>query len=276
MPVKRLLVLIAICCSLTANCRLVSAQTIYNPNAAAQNNLNASSDPLAANDASQGYAVGSLWQNSFTSRVWIARSVAAAAAVWTMLELADHPGYIVGNWYLQPGVGPLSAGSVPGTGSIRLYPAYLKERVTINSLGLRVTTLSAAGNVQAAIYANDAVAGKPTGAALAATASMSTGSAASVNSAVSIQLDPGIYWWASNCDNGVAIFDAISSTNAQAATLIGSATQGNVANAAGGSLTGYSVAQTFGTWPNLTSGSFTEVSGSSSIPVVQFKVGSVP
>lgn len=241
-----------------------------------QSNLNTSTDPTAANDNTQGYLVGSIWQNSSTGRIWIARSVATNNAVWTLLELSDHPGYITGNWYLPAGIQAASAGSAPGAGSIRLYPAYIKERITLGALGLRVTTVGAAGNIQAAIYANNFSTGRPTGAALVTTASMSTASAASINAAASVQLEPGFYWFASNCDNGTAIFDSVPSTSTNTAIILGTATQSNSLAAAGGVLNGVSVAQTFGTWPNLTASTFTEVVGSSSIPLIQFSVTSVP
>lgn len=244
------------------------------PSGVAQNNLTASGSPSASNDQTQGYAVGSLWQNSSTGQIWVARSVATSAAVWTALELSDHPGYIVGNWYLQYSIGMLSSASAPGASSIHLYPAYIKERITLSSLGVRVSTLSASGNIQAAIYANNPATMRPTGNALASTASMSTSSLANVNSSVSVQLEPGLYWWATNCDNGTAIFTSISSGNYAIGGLIGSATQGNILFN-GSALTGVTVSQTFGTWPSLTAATFTETTATA-MPVVQFLIGSVP
>lgn len=240
-----------------------------------QANLNSAVDPGSSNDSSQGYGVGSLWQNSNTGRVFIARSVALGAAVWALVGQASHPGYIVGNWYTQLEATITSSGGAPGAGSIRLYPAFLKERVTINALGIRVNTLSAGGNVQAAIYATNSATGKPTGTPLVSTTSMSTAAAGNVNATVSVQLEPGMYWWASNCDNGTAVFESLSNGGPMMSALIGSTTQSSVLQSGGG-LNGLSVAQTFGTWPDLTSGSFAEVIASSTVPIIQFKIGSVP
>jgi hypothetical protein len=245
------------------------------PTGVVQNNPAALVDPTVSNDATQGYSIGSNWQNSTTGRMFVARGVAAGAAVWTNIEFSDHPGYLAGNWYLPVGPAITSGGSAPGSGSIRLYPGYVKERVSISALGVRVSTLSVGGNVQAAIYANNATTQRPTGNALASTASLSTTNSASVNAAVSIQIEPGLYWFATNCDNGTAAFTSFSSGVTSVSAIIGSTTQStNLAN--GNAMVGLSVAQAFGTWPDLTAGSFTEVVGVTSVPLVQFKISSVP
>lgn len=251
------------------------ADGIQNPTAIVQSNLTSATSPTASNDSTQGYAVGSLWQNSATGQIWIARSVAASAAVWTQIELSDHPGYIVGNWYIPAGVSVLTSGSAGGTNNIRMFPAYIKERITINALGVRISTLFSTGNVQAAIYANNPATGRPTGAVLASTASMSTTSAASVNAAVSVQLEPGLYWFATCMDNATSALLAVSNMmGSGAAATIGSATQANVAGV--GSLGGLLVTGTFGTWPSMTSATFSELNNSAGIGVVQFQIGSVP
>ena len=247
------------------------------PSGVVQNNPNSSSDPTASNDQTQGYAVGSIWQNSTTGRIWVARNVSTAAAVWTLLELSDHPGYIVNNWYLPAGITAIASGGNGGTGTLRLVPAYIKERITISNLGVRVTTLSAGGNVQAAIYANNPATGRPTGNALVSTASMSTASVANVSAAASVQLEPGLYWFATCLDNATAVLAAVSSTQAIASTTIGSAiASGGGALTTTAGLTGVNVAGTFGTWPSLTSATFNESAGSAGYGAVVFQVASVP
>lgn len=248
------------------------------PNAApgAQANLNAAVDPTVSNDSTQGYQIGSLWQNATTGRIWMARSVSVGAAVWTLLEFSDHPGYIVSNWYVPVGVQIGNfAGANPGANSIRMLPAFIKERITLNALGVRVATLSAGGNVQAAIYANNPATGRPQGSPLASTASMPTASVASVNAAVSVQLEPGIYWFATCMDNATAtLVTMVNTSTGPLSATIGSATQSN--DLGGGGFTGLSVAGTFGTWPNMTGQTFTELNNSSATGIVQFEVGSVP
>jgi len=238
-------------------------------------NFTATTDPGASNDNTQGYGAGSWWLNTATGVMWRCRSAATSAAVWTAVELSDHPGYIVNNWYLPYALTSFVASIAPGANSIRLFPAFIKHRVTISALGLRVATLSAGGNVQVAIYANNPATGRPTGTALVSTASMSTAAVANVNAAASVQLEPGLYWFATNCDNGTATFAGAAASTVYVGAVIGSATQGNDLLGTQ-TLLGLSVAQTFGTWPDLTSASFTEVLTSGSVPLPQFKVGSVP
>jgi len=50
--------------------------------AAAKNNLNATANPSASNNASQGYAVGSLWRNTTNNRIWICASASQTTATW--------------------------------------------------------------------------------------------------------------------------------------------------------------------------------------------------
>lgn len=189
----------------------------------------------------------------------------------------SFPGYVAGNWYIPSGISIMAAGGAPGTNSVRLFPGYIMQQITLNTLGVRIATTQAAGNVQAAIYANNAATMRPTGAALASTASMSTTTAANVNAAVSLQLGPGFYWFGVCHDNATSSLVGPSNTNGMGPSfLMGSATQGNVVGSSGGSLMGVTFAGTFGTWPDLTAQAFTESGGSSAFGVVQFKVASVP
>lgn len=246
------------------------------PGVSVQSNLIATTAPTVSNDNTQGYAVGSTWQNANTGQVWIARSVATGAAVWTNLELSNFPGYIAGNWYLQTGVYTGATGTNPGIGSIRLYPAYIKQRCTLSNLGIRISA-GAAGNLQAAIYKNNPATGRPTGTALVSTASMSTaGSASNISSAASVQLEPGLYWWATNTDNATSTIISLIATSLNGSEIIGSATQANVLGGASGNFIGVSTPATFGTWGDLTAATFTEVAAALTIPLVQFQVASVP
>jgi hypothetical protein len=187
----------------------------------------------------------------------------------------DHVAYIVGKWYNTAQFGTIAgAPSAPGANNIRLVPFYVRSTITLNSLGLRVQTLSAGGNVQAAIYANNPATNAPTGLPLCSTASMSTAATGSVNSAVSGQLTPGLYWFATNCDNATAAFAAPNVGNCYLGWLLGSATQGTSLSSTQ-SFAGYTVGQTFATWPDLTASSPTEISNPN-VPIGEFKIGSVP
>lgn len=190
--------------------------------------------------------------------------------------LANFIGYVVGNWYLPIGPSFHVSGANGGIGSIRLYPAFIKDTVTLSALGVRISTGSA-GNVQAAIYANNAATGRPTGNPLASTASMATtSSATNVNAAVSVQLTQGLYWFATNIDNTGATLISPGTTAPFVSTVIGSATQSSGLSSGGSVTVGLSTPSTFGTWPDLTAATFTEVVNSATFGAVQIKVGSVP
>jgi len=53
-------------------------------------NLAATTNPGAGNDATQGYAVGSRWINTSADREYVCVDSSAAAAVWRRTDLADH------------------------------------------------------------------------------------------------------------------------------------------------------------------------------------------
>lgn len=185
------------------------------------------------------------------------------------------PSYVAARWYVADGLVRLTTGTAAGANSLSLYIGSIRDTITLNTLGLRITTLSSGGNVQAAIYANNPATMRPTGLSLVNTASMSTTLATSVNAAAAIQLTAGLYWFATNFDNAVAAASSIDQQILRTASLIGSVNQ-NSGFQSTTTLSGLTTAQTFGTWPDLTSAAFTEVTGGNNIPVVQFKVASVP
>lgn len=198
--------------------------------------------------------------------------MARAIAPSDVLPLGPYPAYVSGKWRLASMDQAISGGQAPGANSIRLYPFYVHDSLTIDRLGLCVTTLQAGGNVQAAIYASDATTLNPTGAALVSTASISAAGTGSVEATVSATLQPGIYWAATNCDNATNAFDANGSTSTWMARAIGSATQSACMTTGGGTLSGYTFAQTYGTWPDLTGQTFAELTTSQRIPLIQFRV----
>lgn len=243
---------------------------------AVKNNLGASADPTANDDANSGYAVGSSWFRSDTGDAWRCRSASAGAARWIKMDVADHPGYVAGRWYQmiqgQGGGGTAWASA----GKIAFMPFFLKERVTVSDLGCRINTGAAGGNVQLALYAASAVTKYPTGNALGSTASLTTASAGVVSGSIgSVQLEPGLYWMAANVDNTTVLFQSLTTSTIAGGVTIGSATQGDVANGNSVSALALTLTQAFGTWPDVTSSSFT-ISSNNQNALVHLKVASVP
>ena len=167
------------------------------------------------------------------------------------------PGYLSGSWY-GPDVGlSNTAGVTVAANAIYMTPFILYGDVTITDLGAEITTVVAASNFQLAIYAMDPTTKFPTGPALASTASMSGATATQVSSTLAspVAFGAGMYWAAINSDSAVAI-RTTASTTAFTGGWLGSPTLSEVLTGNSGRYSLLS-AQTFGTWPNLTSATIT-------------------
>lgn len=214
--------------------------------------------PTPTDDSSANFEVGSRWYNSTNSTQYLCQDASPGAAVWVRQDSADFFGYVSGSYYqgLNAVVG---SGAATGNNSIRLHPIIIKERMTLSELATRVTTAESTKVFQMAIYAADSATKLPTGAALGATSSLSAGGTGVMSAALaggSITLNPGLYWVALNTDSTTAVFQAFGGAYTFIATLLGgTASQISAGNAA--SLSYLAIAQTFGTWPNLTGQTFT-------------------
>ena len=200
----------------------------------------------------------------------------ARAALNTMFDdlYNRHPGYIANNFYL-PMNSVVSAGIALTANSIRSTPFFLPQPVTITHLGVRITTAAAAGNLKVAIYANNATTGRPTGAALASTGNIATDSATIISAAIaetSVTLQPGVYWMCAWADNATVVCRAQNTSSGTGPQLIGSATEANINNTSTGSGFTVACAKTYGSWPNMTSESFTEATGTGNA-ILHWKAG---
>ncbi|MCJ2127356.1 hypothetical protein [Methylobacterium sp. E-045] len=239
------------------------------------NNFTAVAPPSVTDDATQGYAVGSIWFMPSTGEMWRARSVTTGAARWVKNDTADHPGYIAGKYYLPFGMGGSVTGAIIAAGLASFGFGSIKQRITISQLGAQVTASSAGGNFQMAVYAHNPLTGMPS-ALIGSTSSATTAGTNLVNAPLSanIQLEPGQYWFALACDNITAAFLGVGGASTAFAATIGSAT-GAITNSSSGQLAALTSPITFGTWP--TDGSqmaFTPNAARS--PMIQFLIASVP
>jgi len=212
--------------------------------------------PTHSDDSSQGYTVNSKWLNSATGIEYICRDATLGAASWVRQDNADFFGYVSGRYY-HGMIAVVSAGSTPGANSIRLHPIVVKERVTISELGARVTTAEVGKSFQLAIYASDPATKLPTGNALGSTANMSAGATGAMTAALgaNVALEPGLYWAAILGDVTSAVFQSFGSNSTNISAFLGGAAS-QVASGATSSIAYLSTAGTFGTWPDLTSATF--------------------
>lgn len=184
-----------------------------------------------------------------------------------------------GRFYPPYNFGIGVASSTPAANIIYAVPFIYPAKFTATNVASRITTLAAGGNYQMAIYADGW--GKPTGNALVTTASVSTASAATNTTAwsSSIQVGPGgtgsgqLGWMCINADNTTLRWLSQAGGTFLPAMV-------GASNAAGVTLTNnnngvLSVAQTFGTWPDLTSASFAD-SLTTLAPFFALQVASVP
>lgn len=187
--------------------------------------------------------------------------------------LYKHPGFISGNWYNPVGQRIFSSAGNPGINTIFFTPFPCPIDVSLQKLGFRVGGTAAVGNIQAAVYASNPLTLKPTGNALVATASMSTAAAnTNINSAAVVTLRANqLYWMAENIDNATAVFLTVSPITSDSGNTIGSSSQVNLGGSLTNNMVGYSFAQTFGTWPDMT-GQTVADSTSTSIPIVQMQI----
>lgn len=196
-----------------------------------------------------------------------AADVTLTAAIAAVLA-GHHPGFVAGRWYCPAVDVAIGAGVALTANRIAFTPFILARSATISDLATRITTVASGGNIQLAIYAADATTKLPSGSALAATGNLSTTSLGAVSADITgsdVTLPPGLYWGAVNADataGATVICAAPGTTIPHLVALIGSTTLGNVVTTAPGSISRY-YAQTFGTWPDMTGQTTTEVANAS-------------
>ena len=181
------------------------------------------------------------------------------------IELYDlsHPGYTAGAWYWEGTDGGVSAGGNPSANTIYAMPTRIHKPVTLQSLGVTVSTPVASSTGILGIYSN--VAGRPA-AKLLETAAISTATAADVSVGASITLQVGWYWLASILSHAPQMNTA-SNQNHVLNQWIGNAGPAPQYNTP----LGLSVAQTYGSLPGTMPAMDYAFSGNP-VPFISFRV----
>lgn len=184
--------------------------------------------------------------------------------------------YEASNWYLtQPG--SFTAGNALTASTIYAVPFYLNTKLTIETLGVRVTTVGSS-NIQLAIYAASTSSGilRPTGSALCSTSNISNGSATTVSSGCNTgSISAGWYFFEVNQNDSTGALLGSISTPGYIGFQVGTATFANLIASNTAGLYGVKASETFGTWPSETSTSWTELTSTTSL-IGAFQVDSVP
>jgi hypothetical protein len=201
------------------------------------------------------------------------------SALKTYLKSIDLPTYIVNKWYPACLRGSVSAGGTTyATNAQYMTPFEIRDTVTIGALGLR-TVVAGSSNVQLAIYASDPLQVDRPGALLGNTGNIANNGAAGFYSGAlgaNVQLTPGIYWAALQCNDTTMTAIIVGNSSEGISWLLGSATGGTAINTNGAQLTGVTVSSTFGTWSSdLHGATFTELT-SARAPLLGLQPASVP
>lgn len=175
-------------------------------------------------------------------------------------------------------VGLVVTGQTPTINTILAGPVTFPIKFTTTNIVCRVQALQAGGLFQLALYADGG--GKPTGNPVATTASISEAATGILTTALSgvVQLGPGGAnmgqkgWLCVNMDT-VGTFRLYAPPVGWSTPAVGGSSAANALSLAPPS--GKQVAQTFGTWPDLTGATFTDIVVNN-IPYVTFDVTSAP
>ena len=185
--------------------------------------------------------------------------------------MGDGVPYVVNNWYasLDPG-GSLPVSHSPFFNRIYLSPFIPRQTITVLNVGADISNAVAASNIQIAIYGSSN-ANLPTGNALSSTGNISAATLGSVTAALgaTVTLEAGkLYWFAVNADTANAnIYGHNSCGLFQMAVGLTTAALGTTAL-----MSTFFIAQTFGTWPDLTAAGFT---AEQACPRFKFQVASI-
>jgi hypothetical protein len=217
----------------------------------------------------------------FTTKANNLSDLASAATARTNLAAAAKrfSTYVSGRYYFCPDIIP-AAGSAQAINTVYCFPFMVYESVTVSELAVRVSTLQAAKNATAAIYANVTATTRP-GTLLAAGNSIATqfdlGTASNQAQALTSNaaLVPGVvYWMAYNSNGSTALVAGIAPSTG--AAFIGGAVADLWNAGQANTVVGVSTPLAYTTtWPDLTAATWTVVSqpvAASIMPNVAFKV----
>jgi hypothetical protein len=192
----------------------------------------------------------------------------------TGITTIPQPAHIVGNFYTAP-VTPV-AGNAVTINIAYCSPIYIGEQLTINDLVVDVTTVGTS-NTQMALY-NSGSWGRPS-TLVGATADIANNGTGVKDTALAsgpFQVGPGTYWLCENTNDSAMKTEVISTTaGGYVPSVIGSSSAIQVVGPPG-VVAGVNVAQTYGTWPTWTSGTSWTYQPNPVVPLIAYKVSSVP
>lgn len=210
--------------------------------------------PTTTDDSTAGYGVGSRWMDTTADILWLCNDATSSAAKWQKLGTASSLSYISGNWY-DLFSDSYTASAASTSAALQLWEFDIPERVTLSQLGIYVSTLGTT-TAMVGIYANSQTTSRPTGNVLASVTGLVNTSTGPVSAALgsNVTFNPGSYWAAGMSGDSTARYGSTMNTTNRLGRIAGDATLANVASAGVMNMT---APATYGTFPDLTSASFT-------------------
>lgn len=185
--------------------------------------------------------------------------------------------YVAGNWYNVAGTGAGNGVNISATVT-QWVPRFFDKAVTISNVGARVSTSSTGQNFAIALYASGSN-GLPTGSALATSGNIPSNSGSqpmATDTFNGVIASAGWYWFGVQVSDATTALMSISGSQAFSNSTIGANSQTNLSGSTTNPGTEYkTTGGTFGTWPTNPTIAFAGTSGNT-VPMVQFKIGSVP
>lgn len=181
------------------------------------------------------------------------------------------PAYVANRWYREYS-GPLVAGVVGSATTTYCYPYYLRATITTNALGVNIQTLGTS-NLQLALY-NDS-AGRPGTLIINSADFLNTTTGAKSVPISSTQIvGPTNIWKCMQTNDATVKFNTLPATGALATDTLGASAEAPVTS---GSVqtSGITTPGTYGTWPTLTSNTWTDAT-TTVIPAIAIFVVSSP
>lgn len=199
-------------------------------------------NPGVSDDGTIGYVAGSRWVNTSTGQFWTCRDASTGTAVWTGMDVSDHPGYgVAAAQYAL--VNCATAQMTSAAGVLYLHPFVMKRTITPVKFGIRCGS-TAGANFKYGIWAHDATGttGKPlvanpimwndTGAALA------IGTSTAIAPTAPVLLEAGaVYWFGTVLDAASAVLTSIGGASSQLSALTGAPMQNNLSQSTGWTMT---------------------------------------
>ena len=137
-----------------------------------------------------------------------AAAVGIPALVASGARAQSPPGYVPNNWY-PPTSAPVTSGAALTVGRLYLRPVFIAQALTVHALAAKVSTASAGGNFQLALYTNNSgvspAINRP-GTLVDHTGNISTRTIGEFSALLGANrsLKAGYYWTGHQCDNTVA------------------------------------------------------------------------